>query len=115
MVVVVTLVDVVVEFELEDGDELPQAARPRATATDANPTRDRVVRLVPSGPDSRDMSFIRGPLSNIFDLPQDYVRRSRSVQWISDLQRPPAEGFTLFPCPKRRLAERQSERRSRTW
>jgi hypothetical protein len=44
-VVVVTLVDVVVvEFELLDGDEL-QAARPKAKATDANPSRDRFFRL----------------------------------------------------------------------
>jgi hypothetical protein len=66
-VVVVTLVDVVVEFELLDGDEL-QAARPRAKATDANPSRDRffrlvLLRLVPLGACSCDINSICGPRS----------------------------------------------------
>lgn len=72
-VVEVTLVDVVVELELLDGDEL-QAARPRAKATDANPSKDRVFRLVPLrlvffrpvplGACVADMDSIRGPRSN---------------------------------------------------
>jgi hypothetical protein len=62
-VVVVTLVDGGLVFELVDGVELPQAARPNARATDANPNADRVFRLLPLKPCSGDINPIRGPRS----------------------------------------------------
>jgi hypothetical protein len=57
---------VVLEFELVDGDELPQAARPNARATDASPNMDRVFRLVPLTPCNGDINAIGGPRSDWF-------------------------------------------------
>jgi hypothetical protein len=97
-VVVVTLVDVVVEFELLDGDEL-QAARPRAKATDANPSRDRffrlaLFRLVPRGACSCDMNSILW--TSLHSFPRttsegvDVFRESPATQghWAGDSRCP---------------------------
>lgn len=111
---------VVLEFELVDGDELPQAARPNARATEANPNNDFVFRLVPIplplGACRGDISAIRGPRSDwfpgttsegvdLFSLFTEFL--TFLPHWSGDPHR--------LPHRKLRLVEHQSERRSRTW
>lgn len=65
---VVTLVDAGPDVELAVGDdELLQAERPRAKATDASPNNaERVLTLPPSGPFDLDGYFMQRPRSNRF-------------------------------------------------